>query len=399
MNIFYISKYASYAPYGIETRQLYVSKHLVTLGHEVKVYLSDSNHQLSKMPITYIDMQDGVEVAWIKTLKYKKAYGIKRILSWFDFEWKLRKKLKKTTTKPDVVIVSSLSLLSILNGIWLKNKYACKLVFEVRDIWPLVLTRLSSISEYNPFYMLLAHIEKKGYQNSDVIVGTMPNLKEHVANVLNESKSVIWMPHLINPSVIHADAHIYSNEIKGIRAKGYSHIIGYAGSINRSSSIELLLQGADKLKEKNIAIILLGNGPLLAELKEKYTLANVNFFNKTPQNQVVAFLKECDFLYDGYLKSETYKFGNSRNKYVEYCLAAKPMLVSYEGFDFFIEQYKCGVVVKPESVDDLLKGVEWLVQKDTQVLKEMGENAFNFATENLQISIQVNKLLSALNNV
>jgi hypothetical protein len=209
----------------------------VTQGHEVKVYLSDSNHQLSKMPITYIDMQDGVEVEWIKTLKYKKAYGIKRILSWFDFEWKLRKKLKKTTTKPDVVIVSSLSLLSILNGIWLKNKYACKLVFEVRDIWPLVLTRLSSISEYNPFYMLLAHIEKKGYQNSDVIVGTMPNLKEHVANVLNESKSVIWMPHLINPSVIHADAHIYSNEIKGIRAKGYSHIIGYAGSINRSSSI------------------------------------------------------------------------------------------------------------------------------------------------------------------
>jgi glycosyltransferase involved in cell wall biosynthesis len=399
LNIIYISKYASYAPYGIETRQLYIAKHLVTLGHEVKVYISDANHHLSAIPTTYTDTQHGVEIAWIKTLKYQKAYGIKRILSWFNFEWKLRKRLKKTTINPDVVIVSSLSLLSILNGIWLKKKYACKLVFEVRDIWPLVLKRISSISKYNPFYMLLAYIEKKGYHNSDVIIGTMPNLKEHVATVLNEQKSVIWMPHLINPSVIHADAHIYSNEIKGIRAKGYSHIIGYAGSINRSSSIELLLQGAAKLKEKNIAIVLLGNGPLLAELKEKYTLANVIFFNKTPQNQVVAFLKDCDFLYDGYLKSEVYKFGNSRNKYVEYCLAAKPLLVSYEGFDFFIEQYKCGVVVKPESVNDLVKGVEWLVQKDAQVLKEMGENAFNFAEDNLQICNQVNKLLSALNNV
>jgi hypothetical protein len=56
-------------------------------------------------------------------------------------------------------------------------------------------------------------------------------------------------------------------------------------------------------------------------------------------------------------------------------------------------------VVKPESVDDLVKGVEWLVQKDAQVLKEMGENAFNFAKENLQINNQVNKLLSALSNV
>jgi glycosyltransferase involved in cell wall biosynthesis len=160
---------------------------------------------------------------------------------------------------------------------------------------------------------------------------------------------------------------------------------------------------AGRIREKtNSSVINLGNsgnGPLLEELKEKHTLANVSFFNKTPQNQVVAFLKDCDFLYDGYLKSEVYKFGNSRNKYVEYCLAAKPMLVSYEGFDFFIEQYKCGVVVKPESVNDLVKGVEWLMQKDNQVLKEMGENAFNFATDNLQISNQVNKLLSALNNV
>jgi len=399
LNVIYISKYASYAPYGVETRHLYISKHLVTLGHNVKVYLSDSNHQLSKIPTLYEDIHDGVEVEWIKTLKYQKPYGIKRILSWFDFEWKLRKRLKRTTKRPDVVIVSSLSLLSILNGIWLKKKYACKLVFEVRDIWPLVLMRISSISEYNPFYMFLARIEKKGYQNSDVIIGTMPNLKEHVANILNKEKSAIWMPHLINTGVIHSETHIYSNEIKEIRAKGYSHIIGYAGSINRSSSIELLLQGAEKLKDNNVAIVLLGNGPLLAELEEMYTLDNVSFFNKISQNQVVAFLKECDFLYDGYLKSEIYQFGNSRNKYVEYCLATRPMIVSYEGFDFFVEQYNCGIIVKPESVDDLLKGVELLVQKDTQVLKEMGENAFNFAVENLQISSQVNKLLSALNNV
>ena len=169
MNVIYISKYASYAPYGIETRHFYISKHLVDLGHDVKVYLSDSNHQLSKMPASYVDMQDGVEVEWIKTLKYQKAYGIKRILSWFDFEWKLRKRLKRITKRPDVVIVSSLSLLSILNGIWLKKKYTCKLIFEVRDIWPLVLTRISSISEYNPFYMFLARIEKKGYQKSDLI--------------------------------------------------------------------------------------------------------------------------------------------------------------------------------------------------------------------------------------
>jgi diphthamide synthase (EF-2-diphthine--ammonia ligase) len=92
----------------------------------------------------------------------------------------------------------------------------------------------------------------------------MPNLKEHVASVLNESKSAIWMADLINCAVINSDAHIYSNEIKEIKAKGYSHIIGYASNINKDSSIESLLQCAHKLKNKKVAIVLLGNGPFLA---------------------------------------------------------------------------------------------------------------------------------------
>ncbi len=33
-----------------------------------------------------------------------------------------------------MVIVSSLSLLTILNGIRLKARYGCRLVFEIRDI-------------------------------------------------------------------------------------------------------------------------------------------------------------------------------------------------------------------------------------------------------------------------
>jgi len=47
--------------------------------------------------------------------------------------------------KPEVVIASSLSLLSVLRVVVL-SKYGAKFVFEVRDIWPLTAIVLGGYS-------------------------------------------------------------------------------------------------------------------------------------------------------------------------------------------------------------------------------------------------------------
>ncbi|PCJ67882.1 MAG: hypothetical protein COA58_01715 [Bacteroidetes bacterium] len=398
MNIIYISKYASYAPYGIETRHVYISKELVKRGNEVKLYISNANHQLSLVPKLYEDKIEGVDIEWLNTLKYKRAYGAKRILSWIHFEIILRRKLHKLSNVPDLVIVSSLSLLSILNGIWLKKTYGCKLVFEIRDIWPLVLTRISSLSKKNPMYKVLEYIEKKGYSESDLIIGTMPNLKEHVDGVV-PNKKVVWIPHLINPSIIHERKHTYEKELGELRKTKNTKLIAYAGSINKSSSIEILLKAASIMKHEDIIFVFLGNGPLLSTLQTKYSQENIRFFDKIRQSEVVAFLSDCDILYDGYLESDIYRYGNSRNKYVEYCLASKPIVVSYDGYPFFVSEYDCGLVVKPESEEELVKAFQLLVQKDDEELNQLGRNALNFAQTNLRIDKQVDKLLEDIKSV
>jgi len=113
----------------------------------------------------------------------------------------------------------------------------------------------------------------------------------------------------------------------------------------------------------------------------------------------VAFLSECDILYDGYLASDIYRFGNSRNKYVEYCLSQRPIVVSYEGFPFFVSDFDCGLVVKPENESELIAAFRLLVQKDEKELHRLGLNAYKFATEHLTIEKQVNKFLEALASV
>ena len=81
------------------------------------------------------------------------------------------------------------------------------------------------------------------------------------------------------------------------------------------------------------------DGPEREYLKTLAKTKNIFFLDKVSQNEVVEILEQCDFLCDGYLKSELYTFGSSRNKYVEYCLAGRPMLNSYEGFPLFVQEY------------------------------------------------------------
>ncbi len=402
MKIIYISKYASYAPFGIETRHFYLSKEFARLGYESEVYLSTSNHSLSRLPDLLEDNLNGVAIHWIPTLQYANAYGLRRIISWFHFEYRLRNRLKNVKlTSDDVVICSSLSLLTILTGIKLKKKWKCKLVFEVRDIWPLVLTRLINISKKNPMYLMLRYIEMKGYRNSDILIGTMPNLDEHVRCSLGYTKKTLWIPHLINTTISYKTTHRYQNELSEIKKNG-GKIIGYTGSINRSSALTYFLDAAKELSniKDNIHVVLLGAGPSLVEFKEKYKeIRSIHFFTKIPQDEVLAFCQDCDVLYDGYLKSELYKYGNSRNKYVEYCLAKRPILLAYEGFKHFVEEYKCGLVVAPESHLAIVEGIRTVLNKEPNILAKMGENALIFAQQTLSTNWHVDRLIKEINSV
>src|SRR5690606_37060250 len=75
----------------------------------------------------------------IKGNKYKSTTGINRMFSWVVFCFLLFFIPTKKLPRPDIIIVSSLSLFPILNVVYFfKKKYKnVKFVLEIRDIWPL----------------------------------------------------------------------------------------------------------------------------------------------------------------------------------------------------------------------------------------------------------------------
>ena len=152
--VWYLCKYVS-APENdrVGGRGYSIMAELTERGHDVVIITSNSNHLASPPAFegtSHRRRTGGVTMIWLRTLQYRDGGTFRRVLSWFDFEWRLFRFDAQGLPLPDAVIASSLSVLTVLNGIRLKRKYHARLIFEIRDIWPLTLTEQGGVSRWHP---------------------------------------------------------------------------------------------------------------------------------------------------------------------------------------------------------------------------------------------------------
>jgi glycosyltransferase involved in cell wall biosynthesis len=375
--IWYISKYASPLKYGFGTRHFYLAREFNKLGHNAVVISSDSNHlvRIPKFKNVYTkEIIDGIETWWIRTIKYRRANSFWRILSWLDFELKLCLMPKSKLPRPDVVIVSSLSLLTVFNGYCLKRKYGCKLIFEVRDIWPLTIVEEGGFSPWNPFVMMLAWTEKFGYRHADVIVGTMPNLAEHVADVMGRSMNCVCIPSGYAPG-LYANLQALPEDYVSRHIPPGKFIVGYAGTIGLTNALETLIDCAIAMKDdKRVHFLLLGDGDLLESYKAQVRgLSNISFAPKVGKAQVHAVLAHCQLLYFSVKDSKVWRYGLSLNKLIDYMMAAKPIVASYNGYPSMINEAQCGRFIPVNDAAALQRAIAEYAKMSPDQLNEIGQ--------------------------
>lgn len=390
--VWYISKYFSCPSENTPgSRGFSLLEGMAKKNIETIAIVSDSNNvaevPVLDMPVSQEEL-NGVKVIWLKTMKYGAAKSINRILSWFHFEWNLFFLNKKNLEKPDVIIVSSLSLLTLFNGFLLKKKYKCRLVFEVRDIWPLTITEEGGFSVSNPFVMLLAFVERLGYKHSDAIVGTMPNLGEHVKQVLGYERAVHCIPmgaydDLLNPKY-------------EVLPKGYveenlptdKFLVIYSGTVGITNYLDVFFKCAEKLEgNKTIHFVVLGSGALLDEYKEKYNdLTNLNFAPRVKKNQVLSVLNYADLLFFSVFPSKVWNYGQSLNKVIDYMASGKPIIASYSGYPSMINEAGCGVFTPAGDVKSLATEIVRFSEMNQEERVAIGGKGKEWLEENRKYS-------------
>ena len=159
----------------------------------------------------------------------------------FSFNLLLRKKY--LNFRPDFIMVSSPSPFPILNALYLKFKYNAKLIYEIRDIWPLSIIELKGYSKNNLIIKLLSKLDEIGIKYSDVIMSPLSNIGLYIKEK-GYKKKIIILPNGIS-----------SNSEESIIKKNTQDkffTVGYGGSLSDTNSIMNLINAAIKLKNHNI---------------------------------------------------------------------------------------------------------------------------------------------------
>lgn len=376
-SIWYVSKYV--APPGLGNvggRGYLLMKELASMGHKVTIITSDSNH-LAKPPSMnagyLIQDVDGIQLCWVRTMKYSVAKSMRRILSWLHFEWRLLLMPHQKFSKPDVVVVSSLSLLTILNGLLWKLRYKCRLVFEIRDIWPLTIVEEGGFKPWNPFVLVLAVVERIGYRYSDAIVGTMPNLGEHVCNVLGYSKTTHCIPMGVD-EITSTAAEELPKEYLDQNFPKNKFIVAHVGSIGITNALDTFLDCAQNMKDYDgVHFLVVGDGDLRNGYIEKYKhLDNLTFAPRVSKNMVQSVLARCDLLYFSVHVSKVWQYGQSLNKIIDYMMSGKPIVASYSGYKSMINEANCGVYIEAGNISELQMQIQFFLDMKQSEREEIG---------------------------
>lgn len=399
--IWYVTKYFSpktaTSPGG---RGWFLMDEMRRTGHPVVVITSDSNN-LVDLPVLQdrvtVMHTNGVKIVWLKTMKYSVAKSFRRIMSWFHFEWNLLRLDKKNLERPDVIIVSSLSLLTILNGLLLRSRYKCRLVFEVRDIWPLTIIEEGGFDKRNIFVRGLSWLERLAYRKSDAIVGTMPNLAEHVRDEVGLDRPVFCMPMGVSEDHLTEVAALPIDYVERYLSSDKFKVV-HAGTIGITNALDVFFEAAQVMRgDVDVEFVIVGDGALKEHYQKKYGhLSNLVFAEKVSRNQVQSVLAAGSVLYFSVHDSRVWDYGQSLNKVIDYMLAAKPVVASYSGYPSMINESGCGVFVPVADVDAVVAAVRDLKSKSAEERSLMGERGRQWLLENRHYSKLAQDYLSIL---
>jgi len=393
-NVYVISKYAITPDLGSATRQYFIAKYLSKLGYNLTLISSRSSNIKKEIHFKkYFHKREleNISHILINGPKINLGFNFKRVLSWIIFEINLlRYFLFNCSKKPDIVIISSLSLLTICNGIFLKWKFKSKLIFEVRDIWPLTLIEIGKYSRYNPFIFFLSLIEKCAYNKSDIVVGTMPNLIEHIENVTNKKVICKHIPMGYDPE--YYNVHTVEVELPlELKNNDFSKTfnIGYAGTIGKANLVEEIIEAAKILSRiRYIHFYIIGDGPVKERMIEKASgLKNITFLPSVEKRYVNAFLQRCNLLVHTINDKSIYRFGVSPNKWIDYMYSSRPILVCYNGFKSIINEANCGKFIEAHNPELFANEILKFSKKSSEELTKIGANGKKYLKENLSYEV------------
>jgi glycosyltransferase involved in cell wall biosynthesis len=402
-NVWIINQYAGSRHHGMEYRHFYLARELVAKGYDVTVLSGSYSHLFSNPPevsrTVTLELIDGVRYCWLKVPRYE-GVGAGRALNMAVFALELLLPKLRRLPDPDGIIVSSPSPLPIVPAWLLAARHRARLLFEVRDIWPLTLVELGWVPPRHPLVVTMGWVEAFAYRCSDRLLSPLPNALEHMRPHGVDADRFTYVPNGVALDDFDG-AEPLDPAIRDQLPDG-RFVVGYVGTMGPANALEALLHAADRLRDDPaVEFVLVGTGrsrPELVGLASELELPNLRFLDRVPRAQVPSLLQACDALFVGLQQSSLYHYGISPNKLFDYMYSGRPVIQAMPpDIPDLVSMAGCGITVPAEDADAIAEAVTTIRDMDAGERERLGRNGRAYVTENHSYAALADRYVDALN--
>lgn len=403
MRILILSQYAGAPSLGMVFRNHVLAKAWIDMGHEVTIVASSFSHVRTRQPamrgrLTLGEVVDGVPFVWVWGPRYGAGGAIGRVLAMLVFTAWLYV-LDLARRRPDIVVVSSPSPFAIFPAVRMARRSRARLIFDIRDLWPLTLVELGGYSPRHPVIRWMQAAEDFACRHADLVTAVPAGADAYLrAHGLPEGRFLA----IGNAAPADGRAVALSPQhrelVARLRASG-AFVVGYTGALGTANAMDRAVAAVGKT-DASVHLVIVGDGDRGADLQSLAAdlglAERVHVLPAVPRDQVPAFLAAVDAAYAGIRGSPLYRLGAGLTKLNDYMLAARPVV--YAGADpaNAIELSGGGIVCDPDDIDAIAAAIERLRAMPAAERAAMGERGRAWCLENRSPGRQAARILEVL---
>lgn len=367
----------------------------VDAGHEVIVITCAPNcpdgvvYKSFKNKLYQHESMDGIDVRRVWTYIAANQGTVRRVLNYLSYM------ISAVTfsffvKRPDVIIATSPQFFCGWAGVVSGFFRRVPLILEIRDIWPESIVAVGAMRN-SRLVRVLEWLEMRLYSSARHIVTVGDGYKRRLLEkgVPDEKISVVMNG---------VDRELFtprspSEELKREYGIESAFVCSYTGTIGMACGLEIVLEAAQKMKDRGIADIvfmLVGDGAsrkdIEAQARERQ-LDNVIFTGRQTKDKMPDFLAISDVCFVHLRKTDLFTTVMP-SKIFEAAGMAKPIINGVGGYAAdFIERAGAGINIEPENSDQFIEAL-MLLRNNTS----LGESYGNAGREHVIANFDSDRL-------
>ncbi|MDX9972401.1 MAG: glycosyltransferase family 4 protein [FCB group bacterium] len=334
----------------------------VNAGHEVTVITCAPNcpdgvvYDGYKNKLYSRETVDGIDVRRVWTYIAANEGTVRRIMNYvsymvsaFVFSFRVK--------RPDIVIATSPQFFCGWAGVLSRFFRRTPFILEIRDLWPESIIAVGAMRE-SRLVRVLEYLERIMYDSAQRIVTVGDGYKRRLMEKGVAEQRISVVMNGVNRELF--TPREPDEALKQQYNLAGKFVCSYSGTIGMACGLEIVLDAAQKLKERgvgDIAFLLVGDGAsrkdLEAQAREREIDA-VIFTGRQPKEMMPEFLAITDVCLVHLRKTDLFTTVMP-SKIFEAAGMAKPIVNGVGGFAAdFIEKAGAGVNIEPENSDELI---------------------------------------------